>query len=176
MKTVPLKSKKGIGCLIVTSVFFSIIVYLAIKADQPEKSLGIPYIELAKSFNSTAIRRDINWRVYIKDRKENCATYIIEGVDSAAFLATLEDGKVFSILFNGSIDGSSSSSESMVAALSLLVESIDPSMSNKDRANLIIKLIKPIELSGKKKVSNNGILYSSSHEEGSCFWVRISKK
>jgi len=167
------KKTRKIGCLSLVAIFVFISL-VSMCADQMEFPVAKTDHSLTENFNKKAAKRNLPYRAEIKDQKESVAEFSVSDTSSAGFVGTKDGKEVTSVLFIGAGDGSVQSGIDQLLVLSLLVETVDDSMSDEDRSKLIAILAKAVDNPGVSFNQENGrFSYSSVYREKIGWWVTI---
>ncbi|MGE4489146.1 MAG: hypothetical protein AB7E95_06350 [Kiritimatiellales bacterium] len=171
LKDTPKGVKVGCLSMVVLFVFLSVIGTCSEQINLP---VGNTDYELAEAFNKKAAKRNLPYRAGIKDRQESVSEFSVSDTDWAVFLGIKTGEKIDSVLFVGGSDGSTQSGVDQVVVLSLLIEAIDDSISDKKRTDLIDHLALAVEKPGvsiKREISP--FSYTSVYRDGTGWWVTI---
>ncbi len=170
-----LKNKKGyrIGCLSLIVVFVFLMI-VGMCSEQVNLPVADTDYKLAEAFNKKAAKRNLPYRAGIKDQNDAASEFSVSDTDAATFISTKAGGKVDAVMFIGCGDGSVQSGIDQMIVLSLLIEAVDDSISDKNRTQLIEHLAIAVERPGltiKREIKP--FSYSSVYRDETGWWVTI---
>lgn len=143
-------------------------------------SMGFSPKEFQARFNRQAIERKAEFRVtstQLKALTEVADQWVYQFDNNLAFLAPVnrKDGTIRSLTYVARGDGSLESGARLLFALSLLVRSVDPALTDKT-ANALVGNLMDAAKNGGKPIERvqNGVRYASATAEGVGFMVAIN--